>query len=99
MTVIITIFTLSFLSAFQLTKNDLIELFLFHLAQPLKVSASTQNQALNALAFLYHLVLRRGMGEINDIHRAKRSKHLPVTFSHAEDQKVLGSIDGAGRFK
>ncbi len=55
--------------------------FLSHLAQDLKVSASTQNQALNAIAFLYHQVLQRNMGEIDAIPRAKRPKHLPVVFS------------------
>lgn len=69
-----------------------VHLFLSHLALVLKVSASTQNQALNAIAFLYHQVLRHGLGDIGTFPRAKRSKHLPVVFSPAEVQKVLGNL-------
>lgn len=68
--------------------------FLSYLAQELKVSASTQNQALNAIAFLYNQVLQREMGEINTFPRAKRPKHLPVVFSPAEVQKILANLSG-----
>jgi len=68
--------------------------FLSHLAQVLKVSASTQNQALNAIAFLYHQVLRRDLGEIRTFPRAKRPKHLPVVFSASEIHKVLANLTG-----
>ncbi|MDH3253058.1 MAG: integron integrase [Ignavibacteria bacterium] len=66
--------------------------FLSHLAQVLNVSASTQNQALNALAFLYHQVLQSTLGDIGKIPRAKRPRHLPVVFSRTEAQKVLGNL-------
>jgi integron integrase len=68
--------------------------FLSHLAQTLRVSASTQNQALNAIAFLYHQVLHREIGEINELPRARRPKHLPVVFSPDEVRKVLSNLAG-----
>ena len=71
-----------------------VHLFLSHLAQVLKVSASTQNQALNAIAFLYHQVLGLKLGALETFPRAKRPKHLPVVFSPAEVQKVLGNLTG-----
>jgi site-specific recombinase XerD len=72
-----------------------IHAFLSHLAQSLKVSASTQNQALKAIAFLYHQVLHREIGEINEFPRAKRPKHLPVVFSPDEVRKVLSHLAGS----
>lgn len=71
-----------------------VHLFLSHLAQVGKVSASTQNQALNAIAFLYHQVLGRELGDIGSFPRAKRPIHLPVVFSPAETQKVLRNLTG-----
>ena len=54
-----------------------IEASLTHLAAKRKVSASTQNQALNAIVFLYKLILARDPGQCNAI-RARRRKRLPV---------------------
>ena len=71
-----------------------IHAFLAHLAQSLNVSASTQNQALNAIAFLYRQVLQLDFGEIGDIPRAKRPKRLPVIFSPAEVRLVLSHLHG-----
>jgi hypothetical protein len=71
-----------------------VHLFLSHLAQVGKVSASTQNQALNAIAFLYHQVLGRELGDIGSFPRANRPVHLPVVFSPAEIQKVLRNLTG-----
>ena len=68
--------------------------FLSHLALSLKVSASTQNQALNAIAFLYHQVLQRELGELDQIPRAKRPKRLPVVFSPTEVRQVLSTMSG-----
>ena len=68
--------------------------FLAHLAQPLNVSASTQNQALNAIAFLYRQVLQHDLGAIDNIPRAKRPKRLPVVFSPAEIRLVLSNMSG-----
>lgn len=68
--------------------------FLSYLTEKLTVSASTQNQALNAIAFLYHRVLNRDLGEIAELPRAKRPKRLPVVFSHDEARRVLSLLSG-----
>src|SRR5215831_12954329 len=52
--------------------------FLTHLAVKEKVSASTQNQALSALLFLYRHVVKRPLGDLGDVIRARKSKRLPV---------------------
>ena len=51
--------------------------FLTHLAVDGNVAASTQNQALNALVFLYRRVFNRDVGELGEVVRAKRPKKLP----------------------
>jgi len=71
--------------------------FLTHLAVKEKISASTQNQALNAIAFLYRQVLKREMGELDEIVRAKRPDRLPVFFSSTEAKAVLGHLDGVDK--
>ena len=71
-----------------------IEAFLSHLATDLHVSASTQNQALNALAFLYKHVLGTELQFPSARVRAKRPKRLPVVLSPAEVQQVLASLEG-----
>src|SRR5215831_8809556 len=57
-----------------------IEAFLNHLATDQHVSASTQNQALAALLFLYVHVLSRPVGELGDLTRAKRPHRLPMAL-------------------
>jgi hypothetical protein len=52
--------------------------FLSSLASESHVSASTQNQALNALLFLYREVLNKDIGYVNGVVRAKRPHRLPV---------------------
>jgi len=54
--------------------------FLNYLALNQKVSASTQNQALCALLFLYKYVLNREIGRLENLHWAKKSKKIPVVF-------------------
>ncbi|HEX4999889.1 MAG TPA: integron integrase [Terriglobia bacterium] len=68
--------------------------FLIHLAEELKVSASTQNQALNALVFLYRNVLRLPIGELEPFVRARRPGNLPVVLTRQEVQAVLGGLSG-----
>ncbi len=63
--------------------------FLSHLAVRENVAASTQNQALNALVFLYKHVLKRDPGEFRDIVRSKRPKKLPVVLSLHETARLL----------
>ena len=69
-----------------------INAFLTHLARDLNVSASTQNQALSAIVFLYRYVLRRDIGDLGDVVRAKRSVKLPVILSPGEVQRIMDRL-------
>jgi integron integrase len=71
-----------------------INAFLSHLALSRKVSASTQNQALSAILFLYKGVLKREIGNLDDVIRARRSKHLPIVMTRDEVADVLGRLEG-----
>ena len=68
--------------------------FLSDLAENGKVSASTQNQAFNALLFLYEHVLGKKMGLIDGVLRAKRPVRLPVVLAKDEVRKVLDAMNG-----
>jgi integron integrase len=68
--------------------------FLTWLAVERKVSASTQNQALSALLFLYAEVLGRPLERIEDQVRAKRPKNLPVLLTRTEIQATLRQLEG-----
>jgi integron integrase len=69
-----------------------VEAFLTHLAVDGRVAASTQNQALSALLFLYREVLRQELGTFDAV-RAHRPKRVPVVLSVAEVAKLLAAID------
>ncbi|MGC2031468.1 MAG: phage integrase N-terminal SAM-like domain-containing protein, partial [Steroidobacteraceae bacterium] len=71
-----------------------VEAFLTHLAADAKVAASTQNQALQALLFLYRQVLGMKLPWLDDVTRARRAKRLPVVLSPAEVRSVLSHPDG-----
>ena len=71
-----------------------IETFLTHLAKEDNVSASTQNQALNALLFLYRSVLKIDLAIPIHALRAKRSEHLPTVLSKEETAQVLSGMHG-----
>lgn len=71
-----------------------IRAFLSHLATEKDVAASTQNQALNALIFLYKHVLRIDVGTITSIERAKRPKILPTVLTRKEVVAILEKLDG-----
>jgi integron integrase len=71
-----------------------VAVFLTHLAVDRRVSASTQNQALNALLFLYKQVLNRDIGLIQGVTRAKRPRHLPTVLTRDEVQSVLTRMSG-----
>lgn len=71
-----------------------IERFLTHLAVHKKVSASTQNQALCALVFLYRHVLNIEINGKIDAERAKRPKRLPVVLSRVEIDRLMSHLDG-----
>ena len=68
--------------------------FLTHLAVNRQVSPSTQNQALNALVFLYRHVLERPLGDILDAVRAKRPERLPVILTRADVWQLFAHLDG-----
>lgn len=71
-----------------------VEAFLTHLAVERQVSASTQRQALSALAFLYREVLEQASGWLENIEPAKKPARLPVVFTRAEARAVLACLDG-----
>src|SRR3990172_5064338 len=71
-----------------------INAFLTHLAVKEKVSASTQNQALSALLFLYRHVLVREIGDLSEVIRARKPKRLPVVMSRDEVKAVLANLTG-----
>ena len=68
--------------------------FLAHLAVEESVSASTQNQALSALLFLYRSVLGVDLGQLPETVRAQRPRRLPVVLSRAEARATLARLDG-----
>ena len=68
--------------------------FLTHLADDRGVSASTQNQALAALLFLYREVLKVVLPWLEGIVRAKRPKRLPVVLTRAKLAAVIDRLDG-----
>jgi integron integrase len=68
--------------------------FLSSLASDSHVAASTQNQALNALLFLYHEVLGKEIGYIAGVVRAKRPSRLPVVLTRQEVKTVLSLLCG-----
>jgi len=74
--------------------KDEVGAFLTHLAVDGKVAASTQNQALAALLFLYRVVLEKEFGWLEDVVRAKRPRRVPAVFTHEEAGAVLANLDG-----
>lgn len=70
-----------------------VELFLSHLAVKKNVSASTQNQALAALLFLYKQVLDQDLPWLGEVVRAKKPSRLPVVLTVDEVQKILANLD------
>ena len=69
--------------------------FLSYLATARRVSASTQNQALNALVFLYKVVLERPLESIDGIVRAKQPQRLLVVLEAEEVRRILTCLEGA----
>jgi integron integrase len=67
--------------------------FLSHLAAERSVSASTQNQALNALVFLYGEVLHQPLGELDAFARAHRPQRLPEVLTREETRRVLAEVE------
>jgi site-specific recombinase XerD len=62
------------------------------LAEKKKFSASSQNQAFNALLFLYKHILKNEFGELEGVARAKRKPYIPVVLSREEIDKVIENL-------
>ena len=71
--------------------------FLTHLAVEENVAASTQNQALSALLFLYREVLRKDLDLPIELVWAKRPKHLPTVLTKQEARQVIAQLTGVHR--
>jgi len=75
-----------------LSQKDVID-FLSYLAVEKQVSASSQNQAFNALLFLFKQVLKKEFGEINGVVRAKRKTYIPTVLSRNEIDLIFDYLD------
>lgn len=73
---------------------DAVTQFLSHLAVDRKVAASTQNQAMNAVLFLYREVLDLELPWLDGVERAKKPERLPVVFTREEAKAILARLDG-----
>ena len=71
-----------------------IEAFLSHLAVDRNVAASTQNQAFNAILFLYRAILGKKLDDSIDAIRAKRPRRLPTVLSRQEAHQVIDAMSG-----
>jgi integron integrase len=71
--------------------------FLTHLARAGKVAASTQNQALSALLFLYREVLQQNIGWLDQVERVKRPARLPVVLTKDEVRRLFAHVHGTNR--
>ncbi len=71
-----------------------IEAFLSHLATERNVAASTQNQAMNALVFLYKQVLNKPLEKRIDAVRSNKSRRIPVVLSPEEVGMILARLEG-----
>lgn len=75
-----------------LSQKDVID-FLSYLAVEKQISASSQNQAFNALLFLFKQVLKKEFGEINGVVRAKRKTYIPTVLSRSEIDLIFDHLD------
>jgi integron integrase len=78
----------------KLKVTSAVKEYLDYLAIEREVSASTQNQALNALVFLYREALQQPFGELDEIVRAKRPQRMPVVLTRDEVNAVLARMEG-----
>jgi integron integrase len=74
-----------------------VTLFLTFLAVERRVAASTQNQALAALLFLYRVVLDQNLPWLDEVVRARRPEHLPVVLTRDEVRAILQHLNGVPR--
>jgi len=68
--------------------------FLTYLAAKANVAASTQNQALSSLLFLYREVLQQEIGWLDSVERAKKPARLPVVLTRAEARRIFSHLQG-----
>lgn len=66
---------------------DEVRAFLSHMVVSCNVAASTQNQALNALVFLYRELLKQPFAELENVVRAKKPQRLPVVLTREDEQR------------
>jgi len=71
-----------------------IKSYLTHLVVERNVSPSTQNQALNAIIFLYNNVLNIELDDFYDFQRAKKARRIPQVFTHQEALSVINQLEG-----
>jgi len=79
----------------HLLESAAMKKYLTHLAVHGRVSASTQNQAFNALLFLYRYILHKELDDLTSVVRAKRKVNLPTVLSRDEVKNLLSFLDGA----
>ncbi len=80
----------------KMEKEEVVE-FLNWMANERDVAASTQNQALCAIVFLYKQVLDKPLGAFDNLQRAKEPKRLPVVLSSKEARRILANMEGDTR--
>ena len=77
----------------ELGKEE-IQKFINYLAVERHVSSSTQNQALQAILYLYKKIIKQEIGWISEVKNVKRIKHLPVVFSRNEAASIIKNLEG-----
>jgi integron integrase len=80
-----------------LLNGSTVKAFLTYLAVERRIAASTQNQALNAIVFLFRHVLMKEIGDLSSTLRAKRGKRLPVVMTTDEVQQVFIHMEGRNK--
>lgn len=80
----------------DLGSDDIVR-YLNYLANDCNLAASTQNQALSALIFLYEHVLHIPVGELENLKRAKKPKRLPVVLSKEQALGIINELEGVNQ--
>ena len=80
-----------------MAEHEVVEI-LTYLAISQNVAANTQNQALNALNFLYKNVLQKPLSELTGVARAKKKQKIPIVLTPTEIRKILKNLAGSFSF-
>lgn len=80
----------------NLGSEDIVR-YLNYLANECNLAASTQNQALSALIYLYEHVLQIPVGDLENLKRAKKSKRVPVVLSKQQALEIINELDGVNQ--